>query len=282
MIKEKRKIKTNNLDYSNLEENHLSIQLSLDGFSFCIYNKIQQEVLTLTTFQFNSNSISPYQHLEFVEKLFEQEELLNHKYKSVSVSHFNNLVSQVPQPFFDKDNLAHYLQHSIKVLENDFITYDKLKNSEIVNVYIPFVNINNFLLDKYGSFEFNHSSTILIEKLLSEYKNLADDYCFVNVTNNNFEIVVLKNKKLELFNCFSFKTKEDFIYYILFTAEQLNLNPEEFKLILLGDIEKDSELYAILFQYVRNVQFYVPQNFSLYLAEENISAHSHFTLLNQI
>jgi len=282
MIEEISKIKKNNLDYSNLEENHLSIQLSLDGFSFCIYNKVQQELVTLATFQFHSNLITPYQHLAFVEEIFEQEELLRYKYNSVSVSHFNNLVTQVPQPFFDKNNLSHYLQHTVKILENDFITYDKLKNSEIINVYIPFVNINNFLLDYYGSFEFKHSSTILIVKLLSEYKNSDEDLCFVNVTNNNFEIIVLKNKKLTLYNCFNFKTKEDFIYYILFTAEQLNLNPEEFKLILLGDIEKDSELYAILFQYIRNVQFYLPTNFSLYLAEDSISAHSHFTLLNQL
>ena len=52
------------------------------------------------------------------------------------------------------------------MLENDYITYDEIKNSEIVNVYIPFVNINNFLFDIYGSFIFKHSSTVLIERLI--------------------------------------------------------------------------------------------------------------------
>jgi hypothetical protein len=280
MITETNKITNNSIDFKNLEENHLSIQLSLDGFSFCIYNKIQQEIVAFVKYQFQNKPISPYQHLEYVEQLFKQEELLLLKYQSVSVSHFNNLVSQVPQPFFNKNNLSQYLQFTVKILENDFITFDKIKNSEITNVYIPFVNINNFLLDKYGSFEYKHSSTILIEKLLREHKNATDNFCFVNVTNNSFEIVVLKNKKFELFNCFDFNTKEDFIYYILFTAEQLNLNPEEFSLILLGDIEKDSELYTILFKYIRNIQFYKPVNSPEFLKEE-ISAHTNFTLLNQ-
>jgi len=275
------KFRNNLLDFNDLEENHLSIQLSLDGFSFCIYDVVQQEIGALSVYKFDEKNITPYRHLELFEQLYNDEKLLQNKFKSVSVSHFNNLVSQVPQPFFNKNNLSSYLQYSIKLLENDFITYDKLKNFEIVNVYIPFVNINNFLLDTYGTFEYKHSSTIIIEKLLNQYKNLANHHCFINIINSKFEIIILKNNQLELFNCFSFNTKEDFIYYILFTFEQLNLNPEEVKLILLGDIEKDSELYDILFQYIRYVEFYKPSHFSPFL-KGKLSEHAQFTLLNQL
>jgi len=280
MIKEIIKITNNNVDFLNLQENHLSIQLSLDGFSFCVYNKIHNDIGFFAVYKFENSAITPYKHLEFVEELYKKEVLLQVKYNSVSVTHHNNLITQVPKALFDKNNLSAYLQHTVKVLENDFITYDEVKNSEIVNVYIPYVNINNFLLDKYGSFIYKHSSTILIEQLLTNYKNLEGDYCFVNVSNTNFEVVVLKNKKIELFNSFNFKTKEDFIYYILFTAEQLNLNPEEFNLVLLGDIEKESELYTILYQYIRNIQFHEPNNFSSIL--NNVSPHSYVTLLNQL
>ena len=280
MIKEITKITNSEVDFLNLQENHISIQLSLDGFSFVIYNKIQNELGAFAVYEFENNSITPFKHLELIEQLFNQDDLLQLKYESVSVTHFNNLVTQVPHPFFNKEHLAQYLQNTVKVLKNDFITYDEVINTEIINVYIPFVNINNFLLDKYGVFIYKHSSTILIEKLLNNYKNLEGDYCFVNVSKNNLDIVVLKNKKLELFNSFNFTTKEDFIYYILFTAEQLNLNPEELNLVLLGDIEKESELFTILYQYVRNVTFYKPTNFPSILNE--ISSHSYFTLLNQL
>lgn len=280
MIKQIKKITNNSLDSNKLEEYHLSIQLSLDGFSFCIYNNIENELIYFAVHEFLKKAISPYKHLEFIEELFKKEKILNLTYNSVTVTHFNNLITQVPLPFFDKNNLERYLQYSIKVLENDYITFDEIKNSEIVNVYIPFVNINNFLIDKFNSFIYKHSSTVLIEKLVHQYKNFEGDFYFVNITKNNFEIVVIKNKKLELYNCFDFKTKEDFIYYILFTSEQLNLNPEEFELILLGDIEKESELYVILYLYIRNITFYTPTN--LHALLDGISPHSHFTLLNQI
>ncbi|MDP3313076.1 DUF3822 family protein [Lutibacter sp.] len=280
MKKEEKKIIRNNrnLELNNLEDKHLSIQLSLDGFSFCIYNKVNLMFENFNEFSFSLPASSPYKHLEFVEEIFSSEPLLQPKYKSVSVTHFNNLATQVPAALFDKKLLNTYLKYSVKVLENDYITYDKIDNSEIINVYIPFVNINNFLLEKYGAFNFKHSSTILIENLLGSFKNSENKKCFVNVYANNFEIVVLNGNKLELFNCFNFKTKEDFIYYILFTAEQLKLNPEEFELFLMGDIEKDSELYSITYKYIRNVKFYEPSQFPTELSE--LPKHSNFTLLN--
>ena len=279
MIKEIKKLTNNDIDFLNLEDNCLSIQLSLDGFSFCVYNKIQDKFGAFGVYEFDNNSGSPFKQLDCVKELFAKEKLLQLNYKSVFVTHYNNLVTQVPLPLFDKNKLAQYLHYTVKVLENDFIAYDELDNSEIINVYIPFVNVNNFLLDIYESFDYKHSSTVLIENLLNQYKNLEGSFCFVNVTGKHFEIVVIKNKKLELFNFFSFNTKEDFIYYILFTAEQLNLNPEEFELILMGDIEKESELYDIVYQYIRNVKFYVPNNAALKLNETH--SHSNFTLLNQ-
>jgi hypothetical protein len=58
---------------------------------------------------------------------------------------------------------------------------------------------------------------------------------------------------LLFFNSFDYQTKEDFIYYLLFTTEQLNLNPEYIKLQLLGDISEESEWFEMAYTYIRNV-----------------------------
>ena len=279
MIKQIKKITKNKLDLFSPEEHQLSIQLCLDGFSFCIHNVLSNELVAFNRYDFDEKINDPFQHLELVKNVFSEETLLNHKYKNISVSHYNNLVTQVPKPLFDKNQLQTYLRYSIKTLENDFITFDEIENSEIVNVYIPFVNINNFLIEIYGPFVYKHASTILIEGLLKEFKNHSEPCCFVNVSSSSFEVVVFKDQKLELYNCFDYQTKEDFIYYILFTAEQLNLNPEEFELKIMGEIEKDSELFEILYQYVRNITFYNPSNFPELLKNE--SPHSNYVVLNQ-
>ena len=272
------KIKTNKgSNYSSNKENHLSIQLSLDGFSFCIYDGSTEALVAYSTYELQTGG-SPYKLLDLIKEIFETDELLQPIYNSVSVSHFNNLVTQVPKAFFNIEELSTYLQYSIKVLEDDYITYDEISGTEIINVYIPFVNINNFLLDRFGSFIFKHSSTVFIEKIAQEFKHNDKDTIFVNVYNGSYELLALKGNKLQLFNSFTFNTKEDFAYYILFTAEQLEWNPEEFSLILMGDIEKDSELYNTIYNYVRNVSFY--KNSKGYTLLIDYSSHAHFTLLN--
>ncbi len=228
---------------------------------------------------FENENITPQKQLDFIINQFETNEFLKNSFTTINVTHSNNLSAFVPLPFFNKDNLSEYLQYNLKVLENEFIAYDTIESAEIATVYIPFVHLNNYLFDKFGSFEYKHSSSILVETLLKETFANDKTHFFVNVETGIFQIVVLKNKKMEFFNTFNFKTKEDFIYYILFTAEQLHLNPEEFQLIFLGDIEKEYELYEITYKYIKNIDFFQP-NYIL-SKDLKISNHSHFTLLNQ-
>jgi hypothetical protein len=100
---------------------------------------------------------------------------------------------------------------------------------------------------------------------------------FVNVHTSTFDILVLKGEKLILANSFSFHTKEDFIYYILFTAEQLGLDTDTFQLSFLGNIEKASEIYKIAYQYIRNINFLESEN--LIFKELSHPKHSNFILL---
>ena len=106
-------------------------------------------------------------------------------------------------------------------------------------------------------------------------KNNSEKQFFVSVTDNNFDIVVVENSKLLFYNSFSFHTKEDFIYYILFTAEQLELNPEELLLFFIGDIEEASEIYHITYQYVRNIDF-IKIDTSFFDTDSDISNHSNY------
>jgi hypothetical protein len=150
----------------------------------------------------------------------------------------------------------------------------------MTTVYIPFVNINNFLFNQYGSFEYYHSFSQLAELLKIQDLTNTNDKVFVHVNQNDFELLAFKKNQLQVINRFDFTTAEDFIYYILFVAEQMDLDTESFELILLGDLEKESELFDIVYKYIRHVQFY--RNV-LELAEEfsEIPRHSNFILLNQ-
>ena len=145
-------------------------------------------------------------------------------------------------------------------------------------VYVPLVNINNFIFERFGSFEYKHSATILLNRLLTLEKNSNLLKMYINIEDSHFEIVVVENNKLKFFNRFEYNTKEDFIYYLLFTAEQLQLNPEEFPLVLMGSVDENDALYQIAYKYVRHVSL-LPNESMLY---SNNASSKHFTLLNSL
>jgi hypothetical protein len=271
-------IQTNN-KIDQTEYNALSIQVSLSGLSFCILNT-------------HTNTFNYYKYIKFGKKLnpsdvldqlvhhFNTETDLQQTFKAVKVIHDNELSALVPKPLFNEDYLADYLKFNSKILRTDFITYDYIIANDSVNVYVPYININNYLYDRYGEFEFKHFSTIVLENILTLEKNLVSNKMFVHVCDNHFEIIILENNQLKLFNTFEYSTKEDFIYYILFTAEQLQLNPEEFPLVLLGNITKDDDLYNMAYKYVRNTSIFEMQN-SMVIGEGIDLALAHnFILLN--
>lgn len=268
-----------NKTYDIPTKQELSIQISLSGLSFCILQRDTKAITFLKDYSFD-RKLNPHEVLDKVKHFFNTESFLQSSFSNVNVIHVNELSTLVPKSLFDENHLADYLKFNSKILKSDFIAYDSIEINDTANVYVPYVNINNFIYDLFGAFTYKHVSTILIEHILAIEKHTSNVKVYINVNKNHFEMVVIDKSKLLLYNTFEYSTKEDFIYYILFTAEQLQLNPELFELIFIGDIDSKDELYFITYKYVQFVFFgnrNDPYKFNLNAQPKN--NHSHFTIL---
>ncbi|WP_074406709.1 MULTISPECIES: DUF3822 family protein [Aquimarina] len=257
----------------------LSIQVSLNGLSFCTVNTNNQ--ITSIAHESFGIQLTPTQVLDKIKYTFDHNHNLKGTFDTIEVIHQNDLYTVVPKALFNEDSLKEYLKFNTKVLQNDFIAYDELHPHNITTVYIPYTNINNFFFDTFGSFTYKHSSTILINSLLTQEKNSESITVFANINDASFDIIVINKGNLILSNTYKYQTKEDFLYYLLYTTEQLQLNPEEFSLVFLGDISRDSEFFNIAYTYIRHIRFgnllKKPQ------VTEDITSfepHKHFVLLS--
>jgi len=267
------------MDITEKKYKKLSIQVSLTGLSFCCFDTLNNTVSSFKEIHFDHFDKNLKIEDLFANAFAEHAEL-NEQYDDVLVIHSNNLSTFVPAPLFDENYLGSYLQYNTKVFETDFFAFDEISNYEINAVYIPYVNMNNFFIDKFGAFDYKHANSILVTKLLDTSKNIDTKKMMVHFNSTHFEIVVIQNQKLLLFNSFEYQTPEDFIYYILFTAEQLNLNPENFPLELIGNINTESPFFKIAYKYIRNVSLIDVEDlrWNNYFSEaEN---RNHFILFN--
>ena len=233
----------------------LSIHISLNGLSFCIIDLISNEIDFLRTYSLSKNT-TPKELLKTLKKGFKENNELSNSFSSVKIIHYNNLSTVVPEPLFDKNNALSYLKFNSKILQNDYAAYDEIFNNECVNVYIPYVNINNYIFKMFDSFVYNHYSSIILEKVKLNEKNTITPSLYLNINSNHMELIYFVKNKLIFYNRFDFSTKEDIIYYLLFTIDQLKLNPEEIPLVITGNISEDDDNYQIIYKYIRNVSIF--------------------------
>lgn len=258
----------------------LSIQIRLSGLSFCILNRSTNTIERLQHMQ-SEKKATPFELLNQLKTIIESNADFSQSFDTVLCIYQNELSTLVPKSLFNENHLADYLKFNAKILQTDFIDYDTIATNNSANVYVPLVNVNNYLFDTFGSFIYKHASTILIESVLQQSSKHTDIELYVNVGHLHFEMIAAKDKELLYYNTFDYSTKEDFIYYILFTIEQLKLNPESVKINLTGIIQKDDDLFTIIYKYVRFVEFLEPTcNYQFKSTNQPKENHSNFILLN--
>lgn len=243
-----------NSNTNTTSSNRLSVQLSLTGLSFLVTSMSTKEVLFFNEIK-NDTNHSPEELLIELKNTISENEELQEKFSEVVVVYATNLYALVPTPLFDETKASDYLKLNTKILANDFVAFDTLENYDLTIVYIPFININNYLYERYGLFKYYHSTTLLLKYVLHIEKHQSQSKVYLNVMNDLFDIIVMNKGEFTLCNTYEYKTPEDFIYYILFCLEQLKLNPDSIEFVITGSIEEKDEAYKILYTYIRNITF---------------------------
>ncbi len=276
MAKEKK------INREDIRENYhkLSIQVSLNGLSFCVFDTIGNTIPLSKSVVFGKE-LSPYEVQKELKELLSANPVSDYQFSEVVVIHRNNLFSLVPKALFAKEELANYLKFNAKILANDLIAYDEMENYDMINVYVPFVNINNYIYDLFGTFEYKHNGTVLIEALLNSHTNGKEPVCYVHISDQQMDVAILSQKQLIFYNSFRYVTKEDFIYYLLFTLEQLKMDPATVKMRLFGAIEEGDEIYTICYEYIQHISIFIPAALAHPL-EGNLQHSIDFTVINAL
>lgn len=227
------------------------------------------------------HSTTPEELLMEIEKVFSENKLFQSNFQEVTIIYSTPIYSLVPASLFDETKASEYLKFNSKILANDFIAYDSIDTQDLVIVYVPFVNINNYFFERFGTFSYYHSATVLLKTVLNLDKYSLPSKVFLHFENNTFDCVIIKNGELQLCNSYSYKTPEDFIYYTLFCLEQLKLNPEIVDVYLCGSIDETDENYQMAYTYIRNIKF-LDTNASKITISETAKPRQHFILKNAL
>ncbi len=269
------------------EERHtknytLAIQLGTNGLKAAVWDDVYNKVLALEQFVFQK-SPSANRTPALVDGAIKKSAILSYPYKKVSLAIVHSKSTLVPTSLFDTNEKDALIKFNHTVEAGESVAIDNLANLEAKNIYVVSNAVEQQFKELYAVLKITHFSSSLIEHLLLTNKHKDSTRVIVYVRPEGIEIIVVDSGKLLFYNTFACQTAEDVIYYLLFVLEQLKLNPEIVNVELLGEVEKDTAVYRILFKYIRNLKFGVrPDAVEYSFKLLALPAHNHFSLFSQL
>jgi hypothetical protein len=257
------------------------LMAGLGSFSFAILDKAKNRFVALESYHLqhalNSENLS-----KTLDELVGGHTLLKENFEDVYFAYDSPRATLVPEALFDAQQIRSYIQFNHISEANDQVMSDQLKHLDTRNIYLLPENVQKAVTKLYPKARFRHASSSLLESLAMKYKNEPNAKLVVHVSLTHFEIILFEGKHLKFYNTFRHQTSEDFMYYLLFVCEQLKLNPESLELILIGEVEKNSAIYSMLYKYIRNIRFGErPEAFSYCHPMNMMPGHFYCNLFSQ-
>ncbi len=239
-------------DLQKIEQQNctISILLASDGYCFSIKDVSQERYMLLKTFP---GDYKPDDVQISAEELM-QAVWGNPKFIKTEHLIYSNRNCLLIPPAFDENTQLNEIVNFHFPVNFDKLTlksrFDKYSMAYLVNTENHKKYIEIFKPEHIGNM-----AESLIKTALEYAEGQQNDAVHVQVWKSHFDLVVLKDKQLLMFNTYRYKTGNDIVYFILNAYKQLVLDPKHCALMLSGWLEKNDNAVIQLNKFIRNMYF---------------------------
>jgi hypothetical protein len=276
----------NSFDSDSIPFCTLCVEVDERRIRFCIVRDEKMECIWLEDYNFDT-VLNQAEIFERLKKIFTGHLLWssNH-WKNVRISINSLAFSLIPKVIFERDSAPSYLEFALgrPVQDDERVLYHEISLISAYNVFtIPKIwyewIITHF---ESSAITFYHlTSPLIIGALVShaEYQELK--VVSVYLEKDYFTLIVTESKQLILCNRFKFSQPQELAYITLFTLNELNLLPEELKVLCYGDLSPTSDAYLELARFFPNMQMGTGPTTLKYSRHcGDIPGHRYFGLFN--
>ncbi|MCW0483253.1 DUF3822 family protein [Gaoshiqia sediminis] len=226
----------------------LSIQVSLDGFSFSILDSIQNKVVYL--FHQDTFTNDPGFQLKKIKSVYQEADLLELPYKKTNLYYTApEKTTLVPASLFQPEEAARLYQFTFNASGGEDILYTKLPQADSIAVFGIHHELHEFLKEKHPGIEIQNDLLVSLSDL-SPGKNILK----IRVFRKQLAIWAY-DQQMRFYNSFYYEGETDQLYYILGAVNSMGSEPST--VILDGMVNKHAEIYHRLRQYFNTVQIAV-------------------------
>ncbi len=237
------------IDITKSKQYTLSIRLSTDGFSFFIYNPIEENPYTIINKQ-PDPSTSMTANLR---KIFQECDFLNCPYKRVNALTVTRRYTIVPAELFDEKQAETLFHYNHPKLENEKLLYNILPANNIAILFGINNSVHSFLNEQYPDIRLYPQITPYIEYFSTRSRLGNSRKMYVAFRHGTIDIFCFEHGQLLLANSFEYNQTEDCIYYLLYAWKQLELDQERDELHLTGVSDEKDAILEKLRAFIRHI-----------------------------
>lgn len=236
---------------------NITIQCSLDGFCFVIHDIEENKIIDIELYQ-TSETGDETLVMETLEKTVFKKGLYEKPVHAVRYIVGNRLNTLIPEELFDEEQMESYFRFNHDLPQGYSLLSENLQLLNSVNVFALSTIQEKTIRSLWSNVTITHQSSVFLNGVMRE--NPFDDktVAYVNVNSRSFDLAIVSEGKLTFFNNFKFNTKDDFIYFLMFTLQQQQLSGQEVPVYFAGLISGNSEIIKLCERYIKRIHFINP------------------------
>ncbi|MDR2026025.1 MAG: DUF3822 family protein [Prevotellaceae bacterium] len=227
---------TGNKDY------RLSIQVSLNGFSFCIYDAGKQKYVVLKNFPYSENILDFNIWTKEINRIAENMAGYIHTEHPVKCLFFSRKNVLIPENIFSVNNIRPYISFFFQLDELDEIHYKYIPELEAYCCFALPSPVVSKIISRFGKSNFFNQAYQIIHRTKNFGTGMNVVFC-----GNFMDISIFKDSKLILNNSFEIFDIKDIIYFIAALSDKFGMG--DAPVYISGDISTNE---------IRNLKKFFP------------------------
>lgn len=242
------------LDINQTGMYHMSIQVSLNGLSFCILNTVDNKYVALKHYPYVQEDKTTL--AELIGEVVARDEFLGRDFKSLAVMPVGFRSTMVPSPLFRENDKELFFSFNHPLEEGETVMSARAKAIDAYALFAMAPGMPEAIKNSFPRARVLHQTVPFLEGIVRYlWIKGKEPAMFLNVHDDFFDLAVFRGQTPLLINAFRYRQVNDMIYFILYTMKTLEMDPATSPVILQGKINTTSGLINSLKRYVKKISF---------------------------
>jgi hypothetical protein len=242
------------LDINSSENYKLSIQVSYEGFAFCLLDTIRNKFVLIRAFEPEENK---YFNADKIDEMVRKDDFLTRHYKKVSVVTPSPKFTLIPAALFDPGKKDEYFTFNHILEDQDIIIANKIIDPDAYLIFSVSKPIRDLINTWYPEVHPLHHLKPLLNQISLKRKSVHGNYIHIHIEKEFFNIIIFDHNKLKFCNSFNYRNITDILYYVFNVFKNLDIKQEE-TIFFSGLTERYDALSSDFSIYVQNIKFAEP------------------------